>query len=300
MRAAAVQLNSGEDKQRNIDAADRLARAAASDGAELIVLPEKFDLLGRDEQAIAGAEPLDGPTIAWVRGLAAELRVDIVAGSIGERRAGEDMLSNTSVHVGPGGDVRAVYRKIHMFDVVVGGVEYRESATERRGDDVVMSTAADGTELGLAICYDLRFPELFRILAVRGARVIVLPSAFTKATGAAHWEVLVRARAIENQAFLVAADQVGPHEPDRESFGHSMIVDPWGEVLTRAPDEECFVAADLDVARQDEVRHRLPSLANRVPGAYRWPEATGEPVGGRVATSGAGTHTQRTPAGVRG
>ena len=126
--------------------------------------------------------------------------------------------------------------------------------------------------LGLTVCYDLRFPELFRILAIRGARVITLPAAFTKVTGQAHWEILVRARAIENQAFVVAADQIGTHPPDKESFGGSMIVDPWGEVLARAPDEECFVAANLDFARQDEVRDKLPSLANRVSGAYRWPD----------------------------
>jgi predicted amidohydrolase len=177
--------------------------------------------------------------------------------------------------VGPDGELRAVYRKIHMFDVVVDGVEYRESATEDPGDEVVLSQTADGVGLGLTVCYDLRFPELYRILAVRGARVIALPAAFTRVTGAAHWEVLIRARAIENQAFVVAADQVGVAAGGKESFGGSMIVDPWGEVLARAPDEECFVAADLDLERQDEVRGQLPSLANRVPEAYRWP---GSPV----------------------
>jgi deaminated glutathione amidase len=272
MRAAAVQLNSTEDKQRNLATADRLTRAAAADGADLIVLPEKFNVLGTHEQFVAGAEELDGPTVGWARETARELGVDLVAGSIVERREGRDKLSNTSVHVGPDGEVRAVYRKIHMFDVVVGGIEYRESESEEAGDEVALSEAADGTSLGLTVCYDLRFPELYRILAVRGARVITLPAAFTKITGQAHWEILVRARAIENQAFVVAADQIGHHPPDKESYGGSLIVDPWGEVLARAPDEECFVAADLDLARQDEVREQLPSLANRVPAAYRWPE----------------------------
>jgi len=155
--------------------------------------------------------------------------------------------------------------------VVVGGVEYRESARGDRGDEVVLSETEDGVPVGLTVCYDLRFPELYRILAVRGARVIAVPAAFTRVTGAAHWEILVRARAIENQAFVVAADQVGRSDEGKESFGGSMIVDPWGEVLARAPDEECFVAADLDLVRQDEVRAELPSLANRVPDAYRWP-----------------------------
>jgi deaminated glutathione amidase len=273
MRAAAIQLNSGEDRAANLRAADELARAAAADGAELIVLPEKFDLLGTDEAMERGAEPLEGGTaIEWARATARELGVDLVAGSVAERRPGRDKLSNTSVHVGPDGEIAAVYRKIHMFDVVVGGIEYRESATEEPGDEIALSRLSSGAELGLTVCYDLRFPELFRILAVRGARVIALPAAFTKVTGRAHWEVLVRARAIENQAFVVAADQTGLHgRTDKESFGGSLIVDPWGEVLARAGDEPCFVAADLDLARQDEVREQLPSLANRVPSAYRWP-----------------------------
>ncbi|HKP91155.1 MAG TPA: carbon-nitrogen hydrolase family protein [Thermoleophilaceae bacterium] len=272
MRAAAVQLNSTGDSARNLETADRLTRAAAADGAHIVVLPEKWNVLGTDDELLAGAESLDyGQATAWARATARELGIDLVAGSIAERRAGHDKLSNTSVHVGPDGEIRAVYRKIHMFDVVVGGVEYRESATEDPGDEVVLSETADGVPLGLSVCYDLRFPELYRILAVRGARVVALPAAFTRVTGAAHWEVLVRARAIENQAFVVAADQIGVAADGKESFGGSMIVDPWGAVLARAPDEECFVAADLDLDRQDEIRGELPSLANRVPGAYRWP-----------------------------
>jgi predicted amidohydrolase len=272
MRTAAVQLNSTDDKERNTATADRLTREAAADGADLIVLPEKFNILGEHDDYVAGAEPLDGPTISWARDTARELGVDLVAGSIVERREGHEKLGNTSVHVGPDGEVKGVYRKIHMFDVVVGGMEYRESASEEPGDEIVLSEAAGGIPLGLTVCYDLRFPELFRILAIRGARVITLPAAFTKVTGRAHWEILVRARAIENQAFVVAADQIGTHPPDKESFGGSMIVDPWGEVLARAPDEECFIAANLDFARQDEVRDKLPSLANRMAGAYRWPD----------------------------
>ena len=272
MRAAAVQLNSTDDKERNMETADRLTRAAAADGADLIVLPEKFNVLGEHEDYVRGAEPLDGPTITWARDTARELGVDLVAGSIVEKREGREKLGNTSVHVGPDGELRGVYRKIHMFDVVVGGIEYRESASEDPGDEIVLSESGDGVPLGLTVCYDLRFPELFRILAIRGARVITLPAAFTKVTGQAHWEILIRARAIENQAFVVAADQIGTHPPDKESFGGSVIVDPWGEVLARAPDEECFIAANLDFARQDEVRDKLPSLANRVASAYRWPD----------------------------
>ena len=166
----------------------------------------------------------------------------------------------------------AVYRKIHMFDVEVAGVEYRESEHSEPAEEIVLSETAQGVKLGLTICYDLRFPELYRILALRGARIITVPAAFTRVTGQAHWEVLLRARAIENQVFVIAPGQGRVPGPEGDSYGNSMIVDPWGEVLARAPDEECFAAADLDLARQEDVREKLPSLANRVPGAYRWPE----------------------------
>jgi predicted amidohydrolase len=275
VRAAAVQLNSGPDKGRNLATADRLTRAAAAEGARIVVLPEKFNLLAAEEELVAGAEPLDGPAITWARETARELSIDLVAGSIAARRPGRERLSNTSVHVGPDGEIRAVYRKIHLFDVVVDDVEYRESASEEPGEEIVLSEA-NGLPLGLSVCYDIRFPELYRILAVRGARAIAVPAAFTRPTGEAHWDLLIRARAVENQAFVIAAGQTGEWQPGRESFGASMIVDPWGEVLARAPDaragcQETFVCADLDLARQDEVRERLPSLAGRVEQAYRWP-----------------------------
>src|SRR5881275_2896638 len=159
MRAAAVQLNSNEDKERNLAAADELTRAAAAEGAQLIVLPEKFNVLGTHEHYLAGAEPLAGPTISWARDTAAELGIDLVAGSIVERREGHEKLSNTCVHVGPDGDIRGVYRKIHMFDVVVGDVEYRESESEEPGNEIVLSELSDGEQAGLTVCYDLRFPE---------------------------------------------------------------------------------------------------------------------------------------------
>jgi deaminated glutathione amidase len=273
VRAAAVQLNSTEDKDRNLASADRLTRAAAADGAELVVLPEKFNVLGTAQHYRDAAEPLEGGrTIGWAREIARELQIDLVAGSISELREGRDKLSNTSVHVGPDGEIKGVYRKIHMFDVVVDGQEYRESEAEEPGEEIVLSETANHVELGLTVCYDLRFPELFRILAVRGARVITLPAAFTKFTGQAHWEILIRARAIENQAFMIAADQIGLHPPDKQSFGGSTIVDPWGEVLATAPDEETFIAAELDLAHQSEIRETLPSLANRIPSAYSWRE----------------------------
>ena len=271
MRAAAVQLTSTADRDRNLATADRLTRAAASAGAELVVLPEKWAVLGTPVETAAGAEPFDGPALRWAAAGARELGIDLVAGSIAERVDGADRGSNTSVHFGPDGAQMAVYRKVHMFDVEVGGRTYRESENEAPGEELVVSETAAGVELGLSICYDLRFPELYRILAVRGARVLVVPAAFTLATTREHWEVLLRARAIEDQAFVVAANQVGEHAKGYRSGGRSMIVDPWGVVLAQAPDTETYVLAELDLERQAEIRRTMPSLANRRPSAYRWP-----------------------------
>jgi predicted amidohydrolase len=274
VRAAAVQLQSTEDMDRNLEDADRLTRAAAADGAELVVLPERLDIRGSAADYAARAEALDGRPVTWAREAARELGIDIVAGSVAERREGHERVANTSVHVGPDGEIRALYRKIHMFDVEVDGVEYRESEHSEPADEIVVSETAQGLGLGLTICYDLRFPELYRILALRGARIVAIPAAFTRVTGEAHWEILLRARAIENQVFVIAPGQGRLPGPDRDSYGNSMIVDPWGEVLARAGGEGAsFVAADLDLARQEEIREKLPSLANRVAAAYRWPEA---------------------------
>ncbi|HEU5253655.1 MAG TPA: carbon-nitrogen hydrolase family protein [Solirubrobacterales bacterium] len=274
MRAAAVQLNSNGDKERNLATAERLVRAAAADGAEFVALPEKWNLLGSGEELVAGAEPLDGPSLTAARGWARELSISLLAGSISERGEEGGKAANTSVLIDAGGEDVAVYRKIHMFDVDAGGVSYRESEHERPGEEPVTAALGELT-VGLTICYDLRFPELFRILALRGARLIAVPSAFTLATGRDHWEVLLRARAIENQLFVIAPNQVGEAPPHYSSFGRSMIVDPWGVVLATAPDGEGFVAAELDLAEQDRVRESLPSLANRRPGAYLWPPGEG-------------------------
>lgn len=265
MRAAAVQLNATQDRDRNLAAADRLTRAAAADGARLVVLPEKWSVLGSAQDLRAGAEPLDGPALSWARETAAELGIDLIAGSIAERLDGADRLANTCVHVTPEGELRARYRKIHMFDVEVGGTVYRESEVTEPGDEVVTTATADGTGVGLAVCYDLRFPELFRALVDRGARILTLPSAFTLPTTRDHWEVLVRARAIENQCFVIAPNQVGRDGAGHESGGRSMIVDPWGVVLATAPDREGVVVADLDLAALADVRRRLPALDHRRP-----------------------------------
>jgi predicted amidohydrolase len=272
LRVAAVQMNATDDREANLAQADRLTRSAAADGAKLVLLPEKWSVLGSGEHLRAGAEPLDGPAISWARQIARELHIDLVAGSIAERLADRELLANTSVHVDPDGEIRAIYRKIHMFDVVVDDVVYTESEHEEAGEEIVTSHTADGLPLGLTICYDLRFPELYRILALRGAQVLLVPAAFTLATTRDHWETLLRARAIENQAFVVAANQIGHHPPDYRSGGRSMIVDPWGLVLAQAPDSIGHIAATLDLGRLEQIRSELPALANRRPVAYTWPE----------------------------
>ena len=270
MRVGAVQLNATEDTDRNLETADRLVRQAAALGAEVVVLPEKWSVLGTDEHMTQGAEPLDGRCISWARSTSRELGIDIVAGSIVERVDGRDKAANTSVHVGADGEVRAVYRKLHMFDVEVDGDLYAESAHEDPGDEVVLSELPGGVKLGMTICYDVRFPELYRMLAMRGATVVTVPAAFTLATTRDHWEVLLRARAIENQCFVIAPNQVGAHPPGHRAGGRSMIVDPWGLVLASAPDAETAIVADLDFDTVDSVRQRIPALTHRRTDVYGW------------------------------
>jgi deaminated glutathione amidase len=257
VRAAAVQLNSTGDVDRNLEAADRLTRAAVRDGAELVLLPEKWPALGPHEVVEAGAAREDD-VIQWAQRTARELGIDLVAGSIACR--GDGRLRNTALHVGPDGETRARYTKMHLFDVEVDGRAYRESDTEEPGERPVLTHTKDDVPLGLAICYDLRFPALFEAL---DAEVFALPSAFTLATTRDHWDTLVRARAIEQQAFVIAANQVGEHPGGMRSGGRSMIVDPWGVVLAQAPDKETHITADLDRETLRRVRRQLPALEHR-------------------------------------
>ena len=271
MRAAVVQMNSGAETARNLEVAERLVRAAAADGAELVALPEKWAVLGPGELIAERAEPLDGPIVTAARGWARELGVHLLAGSVPEDSGDGGRPYNTTVLIDPAGSLVASYRKLHLFDVDVGGVAYRESAHERAGDEVATAPAGE-LELGLTVCYDLRFPELFRILALRGAQAFTVPAAFTAATGRDHWEVLLRARAIENACFVIAPNQTGRAAPAYESWGHSAIVGPWGELLAGVPDGEGHAVADLDRAELERVRASLPALANRRADAYRWPQ----------------------------
>jgi deaminated glutathione amidase len=275
LKVAAVQLNSTADRAANLASADRHTRAAAAEGARLIVLPEKWPALAGEQQMAQVAETLEGPAIGWARASARELGVEIVAGSFLERVEGQEKFSNTCVHVGSDGELKASYRKIHMFDVEVGGRSYRESELEEPGEEIVLSQTREGLGLGLSVCYDLRFPELYRILAIEGAQLLVVPAAFTLATTRDHWEILLRARAIENQCYLIAANQFGEHGAGLHSGGRSMIVDPWGAVLAQAPEGECHIVAEVSAERVREVRERLPSLASRQAHAYRWPQEAG-------------------------
>jgi predicted amidohydrolase len=265
IRVACVQLSSGQDKAANLERAEALVARAASTGADVVVLPEKWNAVGEPELYPSVAEPLaGGESVEAMSRWARTLGISLVGGSITEHREGREKLSNTCCVFDAEGTLVAVYRKIHLFDVEVGGRVYRESDAEEPGTEPVVAELEDW-KLGLTICYDLRFPELYRILALEGAELVSVPANFTTVTGRDHWHVLLRARAIENQCFVAAAAQVG------ESYGRSLIVDPWGTVLAQAPDEETVVVAELDRARLLDIRAKLPSLANRRLDAYRWP-----------------------------
>jgi len=270
IRVACVQMTSRADKAANLDKAERLVRRAAATGADVVVLPEKWDAIGDHDQLFAAAEPLDGSTVETMRRWARTHGITLVGGSVSERRGGREKLSNTCVVCDPEGEIAAVYRKIHLFDVEAGGFVYRESDAEEPGDEPVV-TEVEGWPVGLTVCYDIRFPELYRILALEGALLFTVPAHFTLYTGKDHWELLLRARAVENQCYVAAATQIGETLPGRQSFGRASIVDPWGIVLAQAPDEETVISAELDRARLEAIRARFPSLASRRPEAYRWP-----------------------------
>jgi deaminated glutathione amidase len=269
LRVSCVQLTSGPDKASNLDTAERLVARAAAGGADVVVLPEKWNGIGNRETLHAVAEPLEGgESVAALAGWARTHGIAIVGGSITERRDGREKLSNTCPVLNAEGELAAVYRKIHLFDVEVGGLVYRESESEEPGEEPVV-TELEGWPVGLTVCYDLRFPELYRVLALEGARLVTVPANFTLFTGRDHWHVLLRARAIENQLYVAAAAQIGETMPGRPSYGRSLVADPWGTVLAQAPDGEGVVTAEIDAARLEDVRARLPSLASRQPAAYR-------------------------------
>jgi deaminated glutathione amidase len=271
LRVACVQMTSRADKAANLERAERLVARAAATGADLVALPEKWNAIGSTAELHAAAEPLEGgESVEAMAGWARAHGITLVGGSITEKRDGREKLSNTSVVFGPDGELLDLYRKIHLFDVEVGGHVYRESEAEEPGAEPVV-VQGEGWPVGLTVCYDVRFPELYRILALEGAELVTVPAHFTTPTGKDHWHVLLRARAIENQYYVAAAAQVGETLPGKPAYGRSLIVDPWGIVLAQAPDEETVIMAKLDRARLRDVREKLPSLKNRQADAYRWP-----------------------------
>jgi predicted amidohydrolase len=267
IRAAAIQMSSTPDKDENRGAAEALIREAVSAGADLVALPELWSCHGLDEVYRENAEPVPGPTTDFLGDLARELGVYLLGGSMLEGDPGSDRMSNTSTFFDPSGELTAIYRKIHLFDVKVSDREYLESANIAPGNEIVTAKAGP-TTLGLSVCYDVRFPELYRLLALRGAEVLVVPAAFTLQTGKDHWEILLRARAIENQAFVLAPAQWGRKADGRWTYGRSTIIDPWGTVLATSPDRDGHVLARLDLDYLDRFRAEFPALANRRPEAY--------------------------------
>ena len=260
---AAVQMTSTADRGRNLDTALRLIGEAADLGAELVGLPENFAFMGRDEDRIEGAEAIEGPTISALRDVARRRGVHVLAGSIAEKVDAPGKTANTSVLVGDDGAVVASYRKIHLFDVAIpDGARYAESETVLPGDRAVVAPTALG-RIGLTVCYDLRFPELYRQLSSLGAELLCIPAAFTLYTGKDHWEVLIRARAIENLAYVLAPAQYGRHSANRVTFGNAMVVDPWGGVLARCADGEGVCVAPFRRERLEQVRRELPALGHR-------------------------------------
>jgi predicted amidohydrolase len=269
-RAAAVQMRTGLDVAANVAEAERLIRAAAAGGADYVLTPEMTTILDRDrERLLAAIRPEESdPSLARFRGLATELRLYLHIGSmaikLGEPGSspGQAAVANRSFLIAPDGGLLARYDKIHMFDVdLAGGESYRESRLYRPGNAAVVADLP-WARLGLSVCYDLRFPNLYRVLARSGAAMIALPAAFTRTTGEAHWHVLVRARAIETGSFVVAAAQGGHHQDGRDTFGHSMIVDPWGKIVAEAGTDPGFIIAEIDPAASETVRARIPALAN--------------------------------------
>lgn len=262
MRVAVCQLNCRADRSANLAAAKDLLAKAAEAGVDLAVLPEYTDYLG-PAAGVGQPEPVDGPFAAAFAAAAAEHQMWVLAGTFRERGPDSQRAYNTSLVFDRAGQLAAAYRKIHLYDVEIPGrVSFHESRALAPGETPV-TVDVDGVRVGLSICYDLRFPELYRRLVDDGAQVLVVPAAFMLHTGRDHWEVLLRARAIENQCYVVAAAQIGDHDPGRTCFGRSMVVDPWGLVLAQAPDEIGVTIADLDLARLARIRAELPSLAHR-------------------------------------
>lgn len=283
--AAAIQMLATSDKEANLAEAEGWIRRAHAEGVRLAVLPEVFNWRGRGKDTAAHAEPVPGPTTDRMSTLATECGLYLLAGSMLEAAGADGRAYNTSVLIGPHTGIIAKYRKIHLFDVdIEGEAPIRESEFRRPGEDVVVADTSL-CAMGLSVCYDLRFPELYRRLTTAGAKVVFVPSVFTVPTGRAHWETLLRARAIENQVYIIAPDQTGRHPASMDAYGHTMIVDPWGKVVAEAGTEPGLALAEIDLDYLEDVRQRLPALDHRRAFLDQGPQSPrGNPqVGGRSA-----------------
>jgi len=258
INCAIVQMNSGSNRAENLDRAGELVKMAARRGADIVALPENFAFMREEKNDSPPGESLDGPIISRAREMAEDESVFLLAGSFSERSPTTGKVYNTSVLLSPEGEIIASYRKIHLFDVdIPGGESHHESKSTIPGREAVAVDTPLG-RMGLTICYDLRFGELYQHLAGLGALIIFSPAAFTERTGQAHWEILIRSRAIENQVFMIAPAQHGIHPGNRRTYGHSMIVDPWGTILAEIPEGEGVALAELDLDRQDKIRKAMP------------------------------------------
>jgi predicted amidohydrolase len=264
IKTAAIQMTSIADKAANLEKSEALLLKAVKEGAGLIALPENFSFMGSDEEKLAEAENIeDGVSVLFLKDFAQKHRLWLLGGSIAIH-AGEGKVYNSSLLINDNGDIAARYDKIHLFDVQIrGGESHMESRMVKRGESPVCADTPLGPA-GLSVCYDLRFPELYRRLVSEGAKLLFVPAAFTYKTGLAHWEVLLRARAIENQCYLIAPAQTGMHSALRRTYGNSMIIDPWGKVLAKAGEEEEVIFAEIDTSYQDEIREGIPCLRHRI------------------------------------
>ncbi len=264
INCAVIQMNSGDDREKNLRRAAKLVEAAARAGARIIALPENFALMRDALAPPLPGENREGPIVTWARETARKEEIYLLAGSFSEQSEIPGKVYNTSLLLGPDGRIIAAYRKIHLFDVAIpGGETHRESKRTIPGREAVLAQTPLAP-MGMTICYDLRFAYLYRRLAERGALIIFVPAAFTKRTGEAHWEVLLRSRAIENQVFIVAPAQHGEHPGGRRTYGQSMIVDPWGTIIAGIPEGEGFAVARLDLDYQAEIRQAMPCREHRV------------------------------------
>lgn len=264
-----IQADIQDDKEKNLVKVEKLIEKAIKKGAQFVTMPENINYIGSTERNIANAEPIPGETSLFFSNLAKKHSVWIHCGSFAESAPGFKKVYNTSIVVDPAGEIVALYRKIHMYDVdIANGPSVRESDAKMPGREIVVFDSEYG-RMGLSICYDMRFPELYRIMALKGAKLMFVPANYTLFTGKDHWEVVLRTRAIENQCFVAAAGQVGV-KPKFQSYGRSMVIDPWGTVIAQASDGEGVIVAEIDMDRVENVRRQLPSFPNRRPEAYDW------------------------------